>query len=142
MFFFRPYRWIQLHSEGAKSVKRNSTSSRFVGEGLKQVGESNWSIVIIPTVDGDGDGEGREGELMNDIKIDRWGFNASRYALETLATCLHNHELEQADSQDEASANSHANLNSKSRPYLNESPAQVHVHLDCYTMGLGGYDSW
>ena len=138
MFFFRPYRWIQLYSEGAKSIKRNNASSRFVGEGLKQVAESNWSIVIIPTVDG----EGSEGELMNDIKIDRWGFNASRYALETLATCLHNHELEQADSQDEAIAN--ANLNSNPRPYLKESltPSQVHVHLDRYTMGLGGYDSW
>ncbi len=47
-----------------------------------------------------------------------YGFSASRYSPETLESANHDHEL---------------------RP---ESDRRVHVHLDSYTMGVAGYDSW
>lgn len=47
-----------------------------------------------------------------------WGFSASRYSLEALDAATHDHEL-RADPD-----------------------GRVHVHFDCRTMGLGGYDSW
>ncbi len=47
-----------------------------------------------------------------------WGWSASLFSMEALETTAHNYDLT-------------ADPNS-----------QVHVHLDRYTMGIGGYDSW
>ena len=50
--------------------------------------------------------------------ITEYGFNASRYSLETLEHANHNHELRQDDD------------------------GKIHIHIDSKTMGVGGYDSW
>lgn len=47
-----------------------------------------------------------------------WGWSASRYSMEKLTSCAHNHELHP------------------------DSDGAVHIHLDRAMMGLGGYDSW
>lgn len=47
-----------------------------------------------------------------------WGWSASKFSLETLTSCTHDHLL---------------------RDDLNK---QIHIHIDRFTMGLGGYDSW
>jgi hypothetical protein len=47
-----------------------------------------------------------------------WGFSASRYSQETLDSTAHDHEL------------------------VPDEDHRVHVHVDSYTMGVGGYDSW
>ena len=47
-----------------------------------------------------------------------WGWSASLSSLETIKRTNHDHELVPDDNR------------------------QVHVHIDSFTMGLGGYDSW
>jgi hypothetical protein len=47
-----------------------------------------------------------------------WGWSASQYSMENLESCNHNYEL------------------------VPDPNGQVHVHVDRYMMGLGGYDSW
>ncbi len=47
-----------------------------------------------------------------------WGWSASQYSMENLESCTHNYEL------------------------VADPNGQVHVHIDRYMMGLGGYDSW
>jgi hypothetical protein len=47
-----------------------------------------------------------------------WGWSASSSSLETIKHTSHDHEL------------------------LPDENRQVHVHVDSFTMGLGGYDSW
>lgn len=47
-----------------------------------------------------------------------WGWNTSRYSIETLESTRHNYELE------------------------NDPNNQIHFHIDRVMMGLGGYDSW
>lgn len=50
--------------------------------------------------------------------LSTWGWSANYHSLEALEAASHNHELEE-------------NFDGK-----------IHVHVDCLTMGLGGYDSW
>ena len=57
---------------------------------------------------------GAEGTDRNQV----WGWSASRYSMEQLSECDHNHELQP------------------------DSNGQVHVHLDRVMMGIAGYDSW
>ncbi len=45
-----------------------------------------------------------------------YGFNISRYSLEELDKCQHDYELKRGK--------------------------EIFVHVDSYTMGVGGYDSW
>lgn len=47
-----------------------------------------------------------------------WGFSANRYSQEALDSTAHDHEL------------------------LPDEDRRVHVHVDSFTMGVGGYDSW
>jgi len=47
-----------------------------------------------------------------------WGFSASSYSQEALDSTTHDHEL------------------------IPDEDRRVHVHVDSYTMGVGGYDSW
>lgn len=47
-----------------------------------------------------------------------WGFNVSKYSLEMLESCTHNHEL------------------------VSDEDDKLHVHVDRKHMGVGGYDSW
>lgn len=52
------------------------------------------------------------------INREGWGWSASRFPLESFKAALHDHELEASTSKD------------------------VNVHIDSFSMGLGGYDSW
>jgi hypothetical protein len=47
-----------------------------------------------------------------------WGWNASKFSLETLTSGTHDHLLRE------------------------DSNKQIHIHIDRFTMGLGGCDSW
>ena len=51
-----------------------------------------------------------------------WGWSASRYSLEVFHKAKHDYELEQLQRQQTAD--------------------RIHVHMDCFHMGLAGYDSW
>ena len=93
----------------------------------------SWGLVLVP----------RREKQKQKSTINQWGFNTSYYSLETLASRLHDHEL----------INSSNNKKGPNSNRMNETGTninddhdhdhdQVYVHLDQYSMGLGGYDSW
>jgi hypothetical protein len=98
-----------------------STSSSGADDGA--AGDSG-AVVGGRGISGSGGGRGgtssssSSGNGSGGSAVAGWGFNASRYSLEELDRCAHQHEL-------------------RAHP-----DGRIFIHVDSHSMGVGGYDSW